>query len=172
MVMAHSVQVSRVDPKEQAKSIPSLEAQNLRLKTRVKFLRVAWRSKTLKLRKTHGSLLIEEGSLEEANILVEEGLVHDGQLHDCVLFIEECNVTLCFHCQGYGHIAKTCKGKRTCGFCAKDHDTRGCPTSEAPSTFSCINCKGKHFTWLQLRPERAARASRASAAYKARPNKY
>ncbi len=81
-------------------------------------------------------------------------------------------MTLCLHYQGYGHTAKTCKCKRICGFCAKDHDTRGCPTSEAPSTFSCINCKGNHVTWSPLCPERAARSGKAGAAYAARPNKY
>jgi hypothetical protein len=78
-------------------------------------------------------------------------------------------VTQCFNCQGYGHTAKRCKGKKTCGFCAKDHDTRTCPTAEDPSTYSCINCKGKHVTWSLLCPERAARASKARAAYANRP---
>jgi hypothetical protein len=78
MVMAHCVQVSRVDPKEQAKSISNLEAQNPLLQPKVKILRVAWRLSTLRQRNTHGPLLIEVGSPEEANIFIEEGLVMMG----------------------------------------------------------------------------------------------
>jgi hypothetical protein len=99
MVMAHAVKVSKVDLKEQTKFISNLEAQNPSLKSRVKILRVAWRSKILKLRKTHGSLLIEVRTPREAIILVQEGLFHDGELKDCELFIEDCILTQCFHCQ-------------------------------------------------------------------------
>jgi hypothetical protein len=172
LVMAHAVKVSRVDPNEQAKSISNLESQNPSLKSRVKILRVAWLSKTLKLRKTHGPLLLEVGTPGEANILVQEGMLHDGELKDCELFIEECRLTQCYRCRQYGHTAKTCKGRRNCGYCAKEHDTRSCPTSETPSTHLCSNCKGKHVAWSKLCPERVARAARAAAAYAARPTFY
>ena len=172
MVMAHAVKVSRVDQKEQAKSISNIESQNPSLMSRVKILCVSWRVKTLKRGKTHGPLLLEVGTPMEANILVQEGLLHDGELKDCELFIEDCTMTQCYRCYHYGHTAHTCKGKRNCGHCAKEHASNSCPTSKNPATYSCCNCKGKHTAWSRLCPERAARASRAAAAYAARPSLY
>ncbi len=166
--MAHAVRTSRVDLDEQAKSISDLEAQNPSLKGKVKILRVAWRSKTLKEQKSHGPLLLEVGTPGEANILVQEGLLHEGELKDCELFHGDCNLTECFRCRRYGHIAKRCYGKLACGYCAKEHETRSCPSSNSPQDFSCSNCKGKHTTWSKFCPERQAMVSKAAAAYAAR----
>jgi hypothetical protein len=92
-VMAHAVKVSRVDQNEQTKSIYNIESQNPTLKSRVKILCISWRQKTLKRGKTHGPLLLEVGTPSEANILVQQGLLHDGALKDCELFIEDCTLT-------------------------------------------------------------------------------
>jgi hypothetical protein len=171
-VLAHAVRTCRVDPAEQAESISDLEAQNPSLKGKVKILHVAWRLRTLKERKLHGPLLLEVGTPSEANIFVQEGLLHDGELKDCELFHGDCNLTQCFRCQHYGHTPKQCHSKLACGFCAKEHETRSCPSSNSPQTFSCSNCKGKHPTWSQLCPDKQAIASRAAAAYAARPLLY
>jgi hypothetical protein len=48
MAMALSVTLSRVDKKEQAKSISNIESQNPSLQARVKILCVSWRIKMLK----------------------------------------------------------------------------------------------------------------------------
>jgi hypothetical protein len=66
----------------------------------------------LKLRTTHGPLLIKVGSLREANILVQEGLSHKGELKNCELFIEDCTVMQSFNCQHYVNNARMCKGKK------------------------------------------------------------
>ncbi len=76
---------------------------------------------------------------------------------------------ICYH---YRHTALTCQGRRNCGHCAKEHASNSCPTSKNPATYSCCNCKGKHTAWSRLCPEQAARASRAAAAYAARPSLY
>ncbi len=170
--MAHAVKVSRVDQKEQTNSISNIESQNPSLKSRVKILHVSWHLKTLKSGKTHGPLFIEEGTPGEAIILVQEGLLHDGELKDCELFIEDCTLTQCYKCYHFGHTAKTSKGRRNCGHCANEHNSRSCPTSKNPNTYSCCTCKGKHTAWSRLRPVRAAQASRAGAAYAARPSLY
>ncbi len=102
---------------------------------------------------------------------MQEGLLHDGELKDCELFTKDCTVTQCFKWQQYGHTAKICNGRRSCTFCAKEHDYRS-PTQQTPSSHSCSNCKGKHTTWTKLCPVQAAQASKASAAYAARPSLY
>ncbi len=153
--MAHAVKVSREDQKEQAKSITNIESQNPYLKSRVKILCISWHLKTLKCGKVRGPLLLEVGNPGEANILVQEGLLHDGGLKDCELFIEDCTFTQCYKCYHFGHTAKTCKGRRSCGHCAKERDSRSCPTSQNPTTYSCCNCKGKHTSWSRMCPVRA-----------------
>jgi hypothetical protein len=115
----------------------------------------------------HGPLLLEVSIHSEANILVEEGLVHEGQLHDCELFYSECKLTECFRCRHYGHIAKQCQGKLACGYSAKEHDTRSCPSSNSPLDYLCSNCKEKHTTWSRLCHVRQGTVRIAMAAYHA-----
>jgi hypothetical protein len=103
---------------------------------------------------------------------VQEGLLHEGELKDCELFHSDCNLTECFRCRRYGHIAKRCQGKLACGYCAKEHETRSCPSSNSPQDYSCSNCKGKHTTWSRFCPERQKMVSKAAAAYAARPVLY
>jgi hypothetical protein len=172
MVVAHAVKLSRVDQNEQVKSISNIASQNPSLKSRVDILRVSWCVKMLKRGKTHGPLLLEVGTPMEANILVQESLLHDGELKDCELFIEDCTMTQCYRCYHYRHTAHSCKGSRNCEHCTKEHASNNCPTSKNHATYSCCNCKGKHTAWSRLCPERAARASRAAAAYAARPSLY
>jgi hypothetical protein len=64
-----------------------MKSQKPSLKSKVKILFVSWRLKMLKRARTHGPLLLEVGTPGEANILVQEGLLHDGELKDCELFI-------------------------------------------------------------------------------------
>ncbi len=172
IVMAHAVKVSRVDQNEQAKSITFIESQNPTLKSRGKILHISWRPKMLKRGKTHWPLLLKVKTHGEANTLVPEGLLHDGELKDYELFIEDCTLTQCYRCYHYGHTAKTCKGRRNCGNCAKKYASNNCPTSKNPTTSFCCNCKGKQIAWSRLCPERAAQASRAAATYAARPSLY
>jgi hypothetical protein len=128
MVMVHAITVSRIEYNERAKSISHIMSQNPSLHTSIKILHVSWHLKSLKHGKTHGPLLLEVTTPEEANILMQEGLLHDGELKDCKIFIEDYTPTQCFKCQWYRHTVKTCKGKRNCGFCAKEHNTGSCPT--------------------------------------------
>jgi hypothetical protein len=106
--MAHAVRTNRIEVANQEKALAELQAQNPLLKGKVKFLRVAWQKRTLKDGKLHGPLLINVGTPEEANTLVTEGLVHDHDLKNCAVFHSDCQMTLCFKCEGYGHIAVTC----------------------------------------------------------------
>ncbi len=98
VVMAHAVKLSKVDHNEQAKSISNIASQNPSLKSRVNILCVSWHVKTLKRGKTHEPLLLEVGTPMEAKILVQEGLLHDRELKDCELFIEDCTMTQCYQC--------------------------------------------------------------------------
>lgn len=47
----------------------------------------------------------------------------------------------CYKCQGYGHIAKVCKGKQRCGKCGGHHEYGQCGVSDVRK---CCNCGGDH----------------------------
>jgi hypothetical protein len=145
-VMVHAVRTNRIETANQEKALAELQAQNPQLKDKVIFLKLTWQQKTLKAGRLHGPLLVDVGTPEEANTLVQEGLLHDYELKNCVLFRGECIMTQCFKCYHYGPIAMTCKRPQTCGNCAKGHPSAACPTSKDPCTDSCSNCKGKHQT--------------------------
>ncbi len=119
---------------------------------------MAWQKRTFKSGKLAEPLLMDVGKLEEANTLVTEGLIHDPNLKYCKLFHHECQMTLCFKCQGFGHIAATCRKEQTCGVCAQQHPTAACPTPNDIRTYFCCNCKGKHRTWDFACPVRKAEA--------------
>jgi hypothetical protein len=96
MVMTHAVKLSRVNQNEQAKSISNIASQNRSLKSRVKILCVSWHVKMLKRDKMHRPLLLEVGTPMEANILVQVGLLHNGELKGCGLFIVDSTMTQCY----------------------------------------------------------------------------
>jgi hypothetical protein len=117
-VMVHAVRTNRIETTNQEKALAGLQAQNPQLKDKVKFLKLTWKQKTLKVGKLHEPLLIDVGTPEEANTLVLEGLLHNHELKNCELFHSECIMTQCFKCYQYGHIAMTCRRPQKCGNCA------------------------------------------------------
>lgn len=58
----------------------------------------------------------------------------------------------CLKCQRWGHMAKECKEQHdTCGTCAKNHRTNGCPSH---NTVYCISCDSdNHASWSRTCPE-------------------
>ncbi|KAG8176157.1 hypothetical protein JTE90_012410 [Oedothorax gibbosus] len=49
-------------------------------------------------------------------------------------------VSRCFKCQKFGHVAFNCRHGVRCGACGGNHDTRSCPNGENEQTFKCVNC--------------------------------
>ncbi|KAL0808747.1 hypothetical protein ABMA28_012428 [Loxostege sticticalis] len=60
--------------------------------------------------------------------------------YQTVMAVDQSPIVQCYRCLTYGHLAKDCKEKETCGYCAGNHDTRGCPNREGPPR--CRNCVG------------------------------
>jgi DNA-binding transcriptional regulator LsrR (DeoR family) len=52
----------------------------------------------LKSGKQYGLLHIDVGTSDQANIMVEEGLLHDYELKQCKIFYSECYMTQCYKC--------------------------------------------------------------------------
>lgn len=53
----------------------------------------------------------------------------------CIVY-ESIDVTRCYKCCGYHHLAKSCKASIVCSKCGLDHDFKACKSD----TFKCINC--------------------------------
>lgn len=53
----------------------------------------------------------------------------------CVVY-ESFDVTRCFKCCGYHHLAKNCNAPITCSKCGSDHDYKDCKSE----SLKCINC--------------------------------
>lgn len=58
---------------------------------------------------------------------------------------EYLNITRCYKCHGYGHIAKTCNmPDQLCNVCgSKDHQRKDCPRTNDPQCINCIRAKRK-----------------------------
>jgi hypothetical protein len=54
-------------------------------------------------------------------------------------FADYIHITRCYRCNGYGHIAKTCKQQSdSCGLCGQSHKTSDC--NQSVNKLFCSNC--------------------------------
>jgi hypothetical protein len=97
-VLAHGIQVRSVNQADQARAIEAIYSQNPRLKGVVRIVRVGWARKTLKSGKRLAALHIGIAEPDQANLLIDAGLLMDSELHDCELFDGSCYITQCFKC--------------------------------------------------------------------------
>ncbi len=102
---------------------------------------------------------------EEANTLVQEGILHDYDVKHCKILNSECKMTQYFKCYQYGHIAVTCWRLQTCGISTKGHPKAACETANDSCTYIYSNCQGKHNTRDKAWPVKKAETNRAAAAY-------
>lgn len=174
-VIAHGITVASIDPRDQEKAIKGIFSQNPTLKGKVEFIRVGWSRKTISKHKKAGPLHIGVAEPEQANYLVDNGLLYGSELHDCEVFYGDCQVTQCFQCQAYGHTAKHCRNVIRCGFCAAaGHKSGDCPKKDDSQAHRCAVCKGlpKHTAWARECPIRKAKAAAARQAYLNRPSRF
>ena len=172
-VLAHGVRVPIVNPQDQQAAIKAIYAQNPRLQGKVTIIRVGWAYKTLKHHKKIGPLHIGLAEPEQANLLIDQGLLLGSELHDCEVFYGDCQVTQCYKCHSYGHTAKHCKNMVRCGHCAAiGHKANECPKKDERIAQRCIACKGKHPSWARECPVRRKHAEAARQAYTNRPIRF
>jgi hypothetical protein len=56
---------------------------------------------------------------------------------DRCLVVDAAQITRCYKCCGYNHMAKDCRNKKSCGRCGGEHDLKECKSTKNV----CINCK-------------------------------
>ena len=95
--------------------------------------------------KSASSVIIEFTKPEDANKIIDEGLVWQGELFQCERYERQCRLKQCFKCQRYGHIGTQCKATTACGYCAQEHSSRDCPSkTERTASRKCAACGGAH----------------------------
>jgi hypothetical protein len=129
--LAHGVQVRAVNQADQTGAIASIYAQNPRLRDVVRIVRVGWAKRTLTSGERVAALYIGVAEPDQANHLIDTGLLINSELYDCELFDGSCYITQCFKCYQYNHTAKHCKSVARCGFCGTAGSTQ--PSSSIPS---------------------------------------
>jgi hypothetical protein len=173
-VLAHGVQVRSVNQADQAKAIEAIYAQNPRLKDTIRIVRVGWARKTLKSGKRLAALHIGIAEPDQANLLIDTGLLLDSELHDCELFDGSCYITQCFKCYQYNHTVKHCRSVARCGFCgAAGHSSQDCNKKDDRTAFHCIPCRKQgHVSWARECPVRRQQVEKSQQAYACRPSKF
>jgi len=172
-ILAHGISVASIKVQDQAQAIKDIFTQNPALQGKVEIVRVGWSKKTVKYSKKFAPLHIGIKEPEQANLLLDNGIVLGSEYHDCELFFGDCQVTQCFNCQAYGHTAKHCTNKVKCGFCATvGHKTAECSKKEDRTEHRCSLCKGKHPSWSRDCRARKEQAEAARRAYLSRPTRF
>jgi hypothetical protein len=116
------------------------------------------------------SIIIEFSKPEDANKIIDEGLVWQSELCQCERYERQCRLKQCFNCQKYGHIGTQCKATTKCGYCAQEHSSRECPTkTDKDAPRKCANCHGTHEAWRQQCQMRKGEMARIEAAHAIRP---
>lgn len=123
--------------------------------------------------KTMSSIIIEFTKPEDANKIIKEGLVWEGEMCQSERYERKCRLKQCFQCQKYGHIGTQCKAAKTCGYCAQQHSSWECPSKAGQNTTKkCAVCHGPHEAWNQECPTRMEELVRVKAALASRPKYY
>lgn len=138
--------------KENARQIPNLRIQGMR-----------WLRRTN--RGDFAPLVIEVDSAEQANRLINEGVIMGFDLKSVERYDAGCRITQCFKCQKYGHISTICSNKEKCGHCGSDHTTEKCAGVSPAPRKRCAACQGgEHTSWSAECPARVKETLRAKAA--------
>ncbi|KAF2181536.1 hypothetical protein K469DRAFT_455771, partial [Zopfia rhizophila CBS 207.26] len=86
-VLVHSVQLKDFDARQQEQAIKRIYENNRRLKQAgVEILRIHWPRRSLRGGRTHGALIVDTASPEQANWLIDEGFLWRSKLRQCELF--------------------------------------------------------------------------------------
>jgi hypothetical protein len=169
-VRAHGVRVEALDAGNQEQCIETLRNANQKLHPDLNITRIAWPKRTISAKQRYGSLIIETTSIEQANRLITQGIIQEGEIKECDRFIKEARVTQCVKCQEFGHIARFCKNTTRCGRCAGDHETRQC--TKPVTVRKCALCKGEHAAWSDTCRHRIQARGRADLALRTTPALY
>jgi hypothetical protein len=171
-VIAHGIRVNQVQgtPDER---IEQIYKQNPGIRRVVDILQVAFTKRLLRSGRTTGPLIISVAEPEQANRLIDAGLIWHHELHNCKPFDRNCIVTQCFKYFKYSYIGYSCYNIQRCRVCtAPGHATNDCLGKEDRTKHQCVNCRGKHQSWARECPERKRQTTAVQEVYNTQPVRY
>jgi hypothetical protein len=168
-VLAHGVRTNTMDMDKFEENRSQILQDNRPFIPRAEIRHIGWLTRDAAA-KTASTITIEFTKPEDANKIIDEGLIWQGEVFQCERYERQCRVKQCFKCQKYGHIGTQCKAPTACGYCAQEHDTRDCPTkSDRSAPRKCTLCRGDHEAWSRQCPTRKDETAKAKMAYETRP---
>ena len=169
-VLAHGIRTNTMDMSKFEENKSQILQDNRPFIPRAEIRHIGWLTRDAAA-KTASTITIEFTKPEDANKIIDEGLIWQGEVFQCERYERQCRVKQCFKCQKYGHIGTQCKAATACGYCAHEHDTRDCPTkSDRNAPRKCTLCRGDHEAWSRQCPTRKDEIAKAKTAYKMRPH--
>ncbi|KAF9733767.1 hypothetical protein PMIN01_08110 [Paraphaeosphaeria minitans] len=168
-VIVHGIRTSTLDMDKFEENRTQILQDNKPFIPRAEIKHIGWLTRNAPT-KAASSITIEFTKAEDANKIIDEGLVWQGEVFQCERYERQCRLKQCYKCQKYGHIGTQCKAATACGYCAQEHDTRDCPSkSGLDTTKKCALCRGEHEAWNRQCPARKAETAKMKIAYDTRP---
>jgi hypothetical protein len=167
-ILAHGIRTSTMEMDKFEENRDNILQDNRPFIPRAEIKYVGWPTRDA-TSNSASSVIIEFTKPEDANRLIDEGLVWQGELFQCEWYERQCRLKQCFKCQRYGHIGTQCKAITTCGYCAQEHGSRDCPSKTyRDATRKCEACGGAYEAWGHNCPTRKDELARTKAAYATR----
>ena len=168
-VLAYAIRTSTMDMDKLEENRDEILLENRPFIPRAEIKYIGWLTSNGP-GKSASSVIIKFARPEDANKIIDEGLVWQGELCQCELYEKQYRLKQCFNCQNYGHIGTQCKATTACGYCAQEHNSRDCPSKAGRTgTRRCATCQGEHEAWSQQCPARKDELTRKRATYATGP---
>ena len=89
--------------------------------------------------KMKSALYVSVETVEQADFLCSEGMIWQGSWYPCEPFCEGAQVKQCYRRYDYGHVARHCRARQICGWCAQGHIEADCPAKD-PASEQQLRC--------------------------------
>ncbi|EMD66021.1 hypothetical protein COCSADRAFT_140533 [Bipolaris sorokiniana ND90Pr] len=143
-IIAHSIRTSTIDMTRFEETRNQLLLDNKPFIPQAEIKDIGWLTRNAPT-KAASSVIIEFSKPEDANKIIDEGLIWQGE----------------------------CKATIACGYCAQEHESRDCPSKlDRTIPRKCATCRGEHEAWNYQCPTRKEERAKAKAAYDMRPHYY
>jgi hypothetical protein len=167
-ILAHGIRTSSMDMDRLTQLRDELLQDNKPFIPTAEIKHIGWLTRSATT-KSASSVIIEFSKAEDANKIIDEGLIWQGEVFQCERYDRQCRLRQCFRCHKYGHIGTQCKATTTCGYCAQEHMTRECPSkNDSTMPRKCAACYGDHEAWHSQCTTRKRELAKVKEAYKSR----
>ena len=172
-VLVKHVMKDAIECVDQEVAHQAIYAENRRLHGVVDFIHVGKSTRDAGRGKKTVSLIIDVATPQQANLLIEEGLILQSVIHEVEVFHRDCVVTRCYKCHGIGHTARVCTRQECCGYCASPgHRDDACGHRMKGGQAKCANCRGPHPAWVKSCRTREKASEIAKQAFLNRPRTF